>query len=151
MRARWARVSSSYSCHNFSIFHNILPKDQSSGDNGANADTEVVRVASLSATFEGRCILYVPCRTCVTSDSSATVSIISDSEGGRMITTRSFITSEHTTGTTTRPSTSTKTSTMFQVQSSTSFETIFTAALNEYRRETSHDLTSHPLTARLRS
>jgi hypothetical protein len=39
-----------------SLFHNVhSKKDLSFGNNDANANTEIVRVASLSATFEGQC------------------------------------------------------------------------------------------------
>ena len=57
MKLCWARVSS-HSCQNHSIFHSFSLKDLSSGNDGASNDTEIVRVASLSAIFERRCKFY---------------------------------------------------------------------------------------------
>ena len=51
MRLCLAQVSS-YPCYNLSPFHSVLLKGLSTGNDGANNDTEIVRVASLSATFE---------------------------------------------------------------------------------------------------
>ena len=48
---------SSYPCPDFSVFSHVHPKDLSSSNHGR--DTEIVRVASLSGTFEGKCKFYV--------------------------------------------------------------------------------------------
>jgi hypothetical protein len=57
--------------------------------------------------------------------------------------------------TTLLPSASSSTNTMSKVPStatsSTNFETIFTAALKEYKKQTQNDIASHPLATQLRS
>ena len=58
MKSCWARVSSYPSC-SLSIFHSFHPKDLSTNNNGTENDTEMVRVASLSAAFEEQGRFYV--------------------------------------------------------------------------------------------
>ena len=53
MRLCWAQVSS-YPIHNVSVFHSAHLKDQSTDNDGAKTDTEIVKVASLSAIFESQ-------------------------------------------------------------------------------------------------
>lgn len=95
-------------------------------------------VASLSGTFQGRCKFYVHCHARLASDGSATVSRVSDSKRGRMITASSLqsplITSKlPATGTMSLP---------FRTATSSSprVKQILDAALNEYEKRTKTDL-----------
>ncbi|KAF8265210.1 hypothetical protein EI94DRAFT_366065 [Lactarius quietus] len=116
-----------------------LGPDPSTGDKveRANANTQIVRVCSLSTTFEGQ------------------FSRISESESGMisMLSLQSSLaTSElFPTGTMPFPSTSTLTEVPSTFASSRNYGTIFTAALIEYHKQTKCDITSHPLTAQLYS
>ncbi|KAF8272439.1 hypothetical protein EI94DRAFT_294059 [Lactarius quietus] len=126
---------------NLAIHEVELGTNLSSGNNSANADREVVRVASFSATFDGQS------------------SRKSDSESGRMITTHTLqpplLTSEHLTTETIscppRPSTGTMSQVPSTTTSPTKLEKDFAAALKLYKKQTKCDIFSHPLAAQLQS
>jgi hypothetical protein len=117
---------------------------------------EVVRVASLSATFEGECTYYAHCHACVSFDGPATDSRIPDSESGHLTTMRSLQSPLVTSTTDTvscppGPSTSTMPQVSSTTPSSATLETIFRAALETYKKQTKRDIASHPLTTQLQS
>ena len=127
----------------------LAKKDLSSGNIEANANTEIVMVASLSGTFEGRCTFYVLCHACLAFDGSVTVSRISNSEGGRMITASSLqsplVTSKvPATGTASLP---------LHAPTSTSprIKQILDAALSGYKKRTGTDLLDSLLARELQS
>ena len=138
----------SYLFQNFSIFHSVHPKDISSVNNVANANTEIVRVGSLSATFERQCKFYVLYHACVASDSSATVLRFSDPETDRMVTALSLrsplVTSK-------LPTTSTMSLPLHTPTSSSHFKQILGAALSEYKKMTGNDLLDSRLANELQS
>ena len=132
------------------------PTDLSSDDNAGTTDTDVVKVASLSANFGGECMYYVHCHCCIYSDSPPTDSTISDSESGRVTTMRSFQSPFITRTTDTvscppGPSTSTMPQAPSTASSSATLETIFGAALKSYKKRTKCDIASHPLATRIHS
>jgi hypothetical protein len=130
-------------------FYSVLPKDLLSGNNGADADTECVRVASLSATFEELSNFHGHAR--VFSENPETVSRIPEFGSGGMTTMLSLQSSLFSTGMSFSASTSTLTQVPPTATSSTKFESIFATALTEYHKQTKYDITSHPLAAQLYS